>query len=628
MGKFGALNSEFALMSVTDTIQEKLSQLPRKPGVYLFKDGKGKTLYIGKAKVLTNRVRSYYHKSANHSLKINSMLHKAKNLEWIVTGSEVEALLTEANLIKEQMPHYNVLLRDDKSFPYIRITNEPYPQVFITRKLIHDSSKYFGPFTDVRDLRRTLKVLHKIFPIRSCDYKLNSATILAKRYSICLDYHIKKCQGPCEGLVTEEAYQEMICNVIRFLHGQTSGIRKSLKERMDLAASNRRYEEAAVYRDQLQSIEAYTKRQNKATASFEDRDVIAIADEGNDACGVVVRIRGGRIVGREKVFLMGVDDETMERMVSDFIRQFYLITHFVPGEIVVPARPEDEETLTSWLESKREKRLKFVVPQRGEKARLLRITRQNANLLLSEQLRKRKRRRELIPKMVSQLQEDLHLAVPPRKIEAFDISNIQGKHPVGSMVSFVDGNPKKSDYRKFKIKTIEGVDDFAMMREVVHRRYSRLKSEQTAFPDLILIDGGKGQLSMAVSALKELGLSYIPVAALAKRLEEVFLPDYSDPQSVSKASPGLILLRRIRDEAHRFAVSFHRQRRSKSSTKSLFDDVKGVGPITRKKLYDKFQDLETIAQASPSEIKNKIGVALPLATKIIKTARREMAIEL
>ena len=260
-------------MSVTDTIQEKLSQLPRKPGVYLFKDGKGKTLYIGKAKELTNRVRSYYHKSANHSLKINSMLHKAKNLEWIVTGSEVEALLTEANLIKEQMPHYNVLLRDDKSFPYIRITNEPYPQVFITRKLIHDSSKYFGPFTDVRDLRRTLKVLHKIFPIRSCDYKLNSATILAKRYSICLDYHIKKCQGPCEGLVTEEAYQEMICNVIRFLHGQTSGIRKSLKERMDLAASNRRYEEAAVYRDQLQSIEAYTKRQNKATASFEDRDV-------------------------------------------------------------------------------------------------------------------------------------------------------------------------------------------------------------------------------------------------------------------------------------------------------------------------------------------------------------------
>ena len=300
MGKFGALNSEFALMSVTDTIQEKLSQLPRKPGVYLFKDGKGKTLYIGKAKVLTNRVRSYFHKSANHSQKINSLLRKAKNLEWIVTGSEVEALLTEANLIKEQMPHYNVLLRDDKSFPYIRITNEPYPQVFITRKLIHDSSKYFGPFTDVRDLRRTLKVLHKIFPIRSCDYKLNSATILAKRYSICLDYHIKKCQGPCEGLVTEEAYQEMICNVIRFLHGQTSGIRKSLKERMDLAASNRRYEEAAVYRDQLQSIEAYTKRQNKATASFEDRDVIAIADKGNDACGVVVRIRGGRIVGRGK----------------------------------------------------------------------------------------------------------------------------------------------------------------------------------------------------------------------------------------------------------------------------------------------------------------------------------------
>ena len=615
-------------MSSNDPIQEKLSQLPRKPGVYLFKDNKGKTLYIGKAKVLTNRVRSYFHKSTNHSLKVNSLLRKVKDLEWIVTGSEVEALLTEANLIKEQMPHYNVLLRDDKSFPYIRITSEPFSQVFITRKVIHDNSKYFGPFTDVIDLRRTLKVLHKIFPIRSCDYNLNNTTISAGRYSVCLDYHIKKCQGPCEGLVTQKAYEEMIQNVIRFLHGQTSGIRKSLKERMESAANNMRYEEAATCRDQLQSVEKFAKRQNKATASFDDKDVIAIANDSNDACGVVVRIRGGRIVGREKVFLTGVLDETMERMVSDFIRQFYLITHFVPGEIVVPARPKDEKTLTNWLESKREKRLKFIVPQRGEKARLLRITRQNADLLLGEQLRKRERRKELIPAMVSQLQEALNLAVPPRRIEAFDISNIQGKQPVGSMICFVDGKPKKSDYRKFKIKTVEGVDDFAMMREVVHRRYSRLKSEHASFPDLILIDGGKGQLSMAMSALQELGLSYIPVAALAKRLEEVFLPGHSDPQSVSKTSPGLILLRRIRDEAHRFAVSFHRQRRAKLITKSLFDDVKGVGPVTRKKLYDKFQNLESIAQASSSEIKEKIGVALPLATKIIKAARRKTANEL
>ena len=615
-------------MSANDPIQEKLSQLPRKPGVYLFKDNKGKTLYIGKAKVLTNRVRSYFHKSTNHSLKVNSLLRKVKDLEWIVTGSEVEALLTEANLIKEQMPHYNVLLRDDKSFPYIRITSEPFSQVFITRKVIHDNSKYFGPFTDVIDLRRTLKVLHKIFPIRSCDYNLNNTTISAGRYSVCLDYHIKKCQGPCEGLVTQKAYEEMIQNVIRFLHGQTSGIRKSLKERMESAANNMRYEEAATYRDQLQSVEKFAKRQNKTTASFDDKDVIAIANDSNDACGVVVRIRGGRIVGREKVFLTGALDETMERMVSDFIRQFYLITHFVPGEIVVPARPKDEKTLTNWLESKREKRLKFIVPQRGEKARLLRITRQNADLLLGEQLRKRERRKELIPAMVSQLQEDLNLAVPPRRIEAFDISNIQGKQPVGSMICYVDGKPKKSDYRKFKIKTVEGVDDFAMMREVVHRRYSRLKSEHASFPDLILIDGGKGQLSMAMSALQELGLSYIPVAALAKRLEEVFLPGHSDPQSVSKTSPGLILLRRIRDEAHRFAVSFHRQRRAKLITKSLFDDVKGVGPVTRKKLYDKFQNLESIAQASSSEIKEKIGVALPLATKIIKAARRKTANEL
>ncbi len=580
-------------------LEEKLARIPRKPGVYLFKDTKGKTLYIGKAKVLKNRVRSYFLNSTSHPPKVASLVRKIQDLEWIVTGSEVEALLTEANLVKEEMPRYNILLRDDKSFPYIRITSEPFPRVLLTRKVEHDGSKYFGPYTDVKDLRRTLRVLHKIFPIRSCDYNLNDTTIGEKRYSVCLDYHIKKCQGPCEGLVSEGVYQEMITDVVRFLHGGTSHIRR-----------------------RLTSVEKFSQRQSKATATFDDRDIIAIAEEGNDACGVVVRVRGGKIVGREKVFMTGVSEETEGRMISDFIRQFYLITHFVPGEIVVPSLPKDGATLTEWLDAKRARCVKFIVPQRGEKARLLRITRQNADLLLREQLRKRERRKELVPAMVAQLQEDLNLSVPPRRIEAFDISNIQGSQPVGSMVCFVDGKPRKRDYRKFIIRAVEGIDDFAMMREVVYRRYARLKSENATFPDLILIDGGKGQLGMAVSALRELGLSYIPVAALAKRLEEIFLPEHREPQSIPKGSPGLILLRQIRDEAHRFALSFHRNRRAKKVTASIFDEIKGVGPSTREKLFGEFADLKSIAEASPKSVKTKTGVSLPVAKAIVERAVR------
>lgn len=606
-------------------IEDKLARIPRKPGVYLFKDNRGKTLYIGKARVLNNRVRSYFLKSASHPPKVASLVRKIQDLEWIVTGGEVEALLTEANLVKEQMPRYNILLRDDKSFPYIRITSEPFPRVLLTRKVEHDGSRYFGPYTDVKDLRRTLRVLHKIFPIRSCDYNLNAGTVAEKRYSVCLDYHIRKCQGPCEGLVSEEVYQEMIRDVVRFLHGGTTHIRRSLRERMEKASREMRYEEAALYRDQLTSVEKFARRQSKASASFDDRDIISIAEEGNDACGVVVRIRSGKIVGREKVFLTGVADEAMGRLLSDFVRQFYLITHFVPGEIVVPARPEDEETLTSWLESKRERRVKFIVPHRGEKVRLLKVTRQNADLLLREQLRKRARRRELIPTMVSQLQDDLSLTIPPRRIEAFDISNIGGTEAVGSMVCFMDGRPKKREYRKYKIRTVRSADDFAMIREVILRRYSRLKSENASFPDLVLVDGGKGHLGMAVSALQELGLTYIPVVALAKRLEEVFIPGQAEPQSISKSSPGLILLRRMRDEAHRFAISFHRQRRTRSVTKSIFDDLRGVGPVTRKKLFDQFRDLESIANSPPSELRARIGVALPLAKEIIKVARRTVS---
>ena len=602
-------------------ISKKVKSIPRKPGVYLFRDGKGKILYIGKAVVLRDRVRSYFQKSSVQAPRLISLVSRIRDVEWIVTGSEVEALLTEANLIKQHTPKYNVNLKDDKSFPYVQITNEPYPQVLLTRKIVRDGSKYFGPYTDVKTLRHTLKVIHKVFPIRSCNYAINDDIIALKKVSVCLDYHIRKCDGPCEGLVSEQDYSAMIREVVRFLHGKTDRIVASLKDKMAEASRHTQYEEAAGYRDQIEAVERFSKRQRKVSATFDDRDILAIAEEENDACAVVMRLRAGKVTGREKVFLTGVADGNMERTVSDFIRQFYLETDFIPAEIIMPAAVEDESALSEWLKGKRKNKVTLTVPLRGEKARLLRMTRTNAELLLGEYRRRKARRHELIPKMVQQLQSDLNLTVPPRRIEAFDISNIQGYVPVGSMVSFADGKPKKGNYRKFKIKTVKGVDDFAMMREVIYRRYARLKSEKATFPDLIVVDGGKGQLGMATSALQELGLTYIPIVSLAKRLEEVFVPGFSDPQSIPKTSPGLMLLRRIRDEAHRFAVSFHRQRRGKAATKSVFDDIRGVGPVTRKRLLSQFDSVEIIAKASVGELCDSVGVGKDIAGEIIAAAK-------
>ena len=489
------------------------------------------------------------------------MVKKIADLEWLVTRSESEALLTEVAMIKEHEPRYNILMRDDKSYPYVRITNEPFPQVLLTRKIVNDGSRYFGPFTEVYNLRETLKVIHKIFPVRSCSYLINDDIIARKKISVCLDYHIRKCLGPCEGLQSQEDYSAMVEEVVRFLHGRTDKIVKQLRIEMVEASKRQDYEEAALCRDRISAVEAFTKRQRKISSSFADQDIIAVALQQKDACAAVIRLRNGRIIGRERMFLSGVHEQNMSEILSGFMKQFYLESDFLPQEILLQEKPEGCDSLAEWLSEKRGKKVTITAPQRGEKAKLVRLSLQNAELLLAENIRKRERRRELVPEMIQQLQADLNLEVPPRRIEAFDISNIQGSNPVGSMVCFVDGVAKKSEYRKFKIKTVKGIDDFAMIREVVLRRYSRLKSEKATFPDLILIDGGKGQLSMAVSALQELGLSYISVIGLAKRLEEVYVPGSSDPQNIPKSSPGLFLLRRIRDEAHRFAVTVCDERR-------------------------------------------------------------------
>ena len=600
--------------------KDKVKQVPTKPGVYFFKNEGGEIIYIGKAKHLRNRVKSYFQNSKHQSAKNISMIKRIADIEWIVVGSEVEALLTEANLIKKHQPHYNINLRDDKSFPYIRITKEPYPRVFITREIIRDGSKYFGPYTDVRHLRRSLKAVHSIFPVRSCDYLINKKSIKDKKVSLCLDYHIKKCQGPCEGMVGEIDYNNMIKQVIQFLQGRTKETELYIKNQMDNASSIMRFEDAGIYRDQLHAIRKFKEQQRKVAADFEDRDVFSLAKDEDYGIAVIVRIRNGRITSREKISLRNID-ESDEVMMETILTRFYLESDFIPKEISLPVTPKNKDQLTNWLKQKRGGAIKLQIPQKGERAKEVRLAFQNAKLLLGEWLINRKKRMELVPKMISQLQDDLHMKVPPRKIEAFDISHLGGTNTVASLVCFVDGKPRKSLYRKFKVKTVDGIDDFASMREIVSRRYKRVKKEGKSLPDLILIDGGKGQLSMAVSALRELGLDYLPIVGLAKRLEEVFIPGSSDAQSIHKQSPGLILLRRIRDEAHRFAITFQKQQRTKTISKSIFHDIKGVGDKRVKKLLLIYKDLKTIAKLNPAKLQRDIGVSELIAKTIIKKAK-------
>ena len=602
------------------SLQSQLKNIPTSPGVYRFTNENEEIIYIGKAKNLRSRVRSYFQKGKSQSPKNLTMVRHIRGLEWIVVRSEVEALLTEANLIKQHSPRYNVMMKDDKSFPFIRITHEPFPQVLLTRKVVKDGSSYFGPFTDVHRLRTTLKALHKVFPIRSCSFYLDKQVITEKKVKLCLDYHIRKCEGPCEGLVSREHYQSMIDRIKQFMRGKTKEMTDYIMGQMRRSSAQMHYEEAAMYRDQLQAIRSFTKRQSQVAVDFADRDVIALARKTDIGIAVVIRIRNGRIFSREKIPLKGLDNQDADTMKS-VITRFYMDSDLIPREISLPHSPTDEKELLTWLKGRRGGTVRFLFPQRGEKVKELRITAQNAKLLLGEWIITRKKRKEQVPKMLTQLQEDLSLETPPRRIEAFDISHLGGTNTVASMVSFIDTRPRKKEYRKFNVKTVSGIDDFAAMREVVFRRYKRAKEEQGSLPDLVLIDGGKGQLSMAVSALRELGLDYIPIVGLAKKLEEVFMPGNPDAQTIHKQSPGLILLRRIRDEAHRFAITFQRQKRNKQMVHSMFGEIPGVGKKRLEKLLQAFDGPAAITQLTPEVINGETGIPVKIAKEIIKVAK-------
>lgn len=596
-------------------------QAPTKPGVYHFLNSKNRIIYIGKAKNIRNRIRTYFQKSNNRSPKNITMVKHVTDLEWIVVRNEVEALMTEANLIKEHQPRYNVDLRDDKSYPFIRVTNEPFPQVFLTRKVIRDGSKYYGPFTDSRRLRMILKALNKVFPIRSCSYFIDENTIKEKKISLCLDYHIKKCEGPCEGLVSKVQYLTMIDRIEDFLKGRTKITESYLNEMMMMASEGQKYEEAAMYRDQLNAIESFKSKQSHVATDFTERDVITLAKEGSLGVAVVLRIRNGKIFSRDKLLLKQLSQDDGVTM-KTVIMRFYMDSDFLPKEISLQFSPKDEVDLILWLKKKKKGAIRFIYPKKGEKVKELKVTMQNSKLLLGEWLINRQKRKDQVPRLLAQLKEDLNMDEPPRKIEAIDISHLGGSNTVASLVHFFDGQPKRSQYRKYNIKSVNGIDDFAAMREVVLRRYKRVKEENTTIPDLILVDGGKGQLSMALSALRELGMDYIPIIGLAKKLEEVFVPGNSEPQVIHKSSPGLLLLRRIRDEAHRFAITFQKSKRKKQLTKSIFDDIRGLGKKRMVKLLQTFNGPKEIAGLTPEVISAETKIPIKIAKEIIKVAKK------
>jgi len=599
-----------------DKLKDKRDGVPRKPGCYLFKDRQGKVIYIGKAKVLRNRVASYFQDGRSEGPKLERLKSKIRDFEVIITDTEMEALILEMNLIKEYKPRYNINLKDDKSFPYIRVTNERYPRIFPTRKIVHDGSKYFGPYTDVGSMRTLLKSVKRIFPVRSCNYDLTEEVVAKKKHRLCLDYHIKKCDGPCEDLVTAENYGIMVKQVISFINGKNNRVVIELKEKMKRLAANRKYEEAGRVRDQIEFIENFQYKQKVVTDDLQDRDIVAVALHEDDACGVVFKIRDGKILGRQHYYLRGVEGESLTEVVSSFLKQFYLKTDFVPEQIYLPTQVDEMESIENWLARKRGGRVGLVVPQRGQKAKLVQMTRRNAELLLDELKLQKLKSKDFLHHNVKALQRDLRLSHPPKRIECFDISNIQGSDPVASMVTFVGGKPRKSDYRKFKIKSKTTPDDFAMMAEAIRRRYAGSLAKKMDTPDLVLVDGGKGQLSVAHKVFDELGAVNQPLAALAKRLDEVYLPGIPDPQNIPRTSSGLKLLQQIRDEAHRFAVTYHRTLRSKRTLRSDLDAIPGVGPERRALLLKTFGSVAAVREATVDELEMVENISANLARDI------------
>ena len=591
---------------MNQTLETKLKNLPDSPGVYQFLNENGKVIYVGKARNIKNRVRTYFQKNIP-SVKTQTLIGKTADLELIITDNEIEALVLENNLIKDLKPRYNVNLKDDKSYPYIKVTNEPFPRIYPTRRVIKDGSRYFGPYTDVKTMKSALRMINQVFKIRSCKLNITADAIEKRKFRVCLDYHIKKCDGPCEGLISEKDYKEMVDEVTKVLRGKTDDLLKELKNRMNSAVGLLEFEKAAELRDKIDHLSVISSKQKVVSEDFYDRDIIAAAYEGKDSACTVFNIRSGKLTGKKQLKLSMEPGEEAGNIYSAAVKFYYSEYVEVPREIVLEEEPSDKETLEEWLSTKAERKVSITIPQRGSLKSLVKMCKENAILQLKElQIQKMKNQGQ-VPYAVSALQRDLHLKVLPKKIECFDISNLQGSDSVASMVVFEDGKPKKSLYRKFIIKSVEGPNDFASMQEVIQRRYSKLKEENAPLPDLIMVDGGKGQLSSAVEILNGLGYEDYNIIGLAKRLEEVFFPGRSEAESIPKTSSGLKLLQQVRDEAHRFAITFHRGRRSKRTIKTELTEIKGIGPSTAQILLKELGSLSVIKNSSFDQLSQLVG---------------------
>jgi excinuclease ABC subunit C len=596
---------------MNEGLQEKLTNLPTNPGVYLYKDNKDQIIYVGKAKRLRNRVRSYFQDAANHSVKTQIMVSKVHDVELYVTDTEAEALILENNLIKKHRPKYNITYKDDKSLPYVCLTKSDRPRVFPTRTLFRDGSKYFGPYDHVGKMKDMLEVIRKAFGLCSCavtSRNLDRSRGLPKWHS-CFEEYV----GTCSVELNQQDYNMIMDRVLRLLNGKTDGLIRELKYDMEMASKSLQFEEAARLRDGIRALEKYSEKMKVMSTDSIDRDTFALEvnyDEGI-ACGVLFRIRDGRLIGRLHKYLSDVDDRSPEEMLQAFVEDYYTsdLAVMTPEEVHLSHALPDDEPLLSYLWQEHGKKVPIVVPKIGEKIQMIRMAQSNARLLISEWvLQKKKAEIDRIPHSIKNLQIELKLPQPPRHIECFDNSNLQGSDPVASMVCFIDGKPKANEYKKYNIKTVEGPDDYASMREVLIRRYSKLNQSKTKLPDLIVVDGGKGQLSSAVDALNEVGLHrQIPVIGLAKRLEEIFIPGKTDALMLPKTSSGLKLLQRLRDEAHRFAITFHRQKRSQRTFRSSLSDIHGVGKVSAEKLLKRFGSVKRISELSEEELIAEAG---------------------
>ena len=598
-----------------DNIKNALAVLPDKPGVYLMHDAEGKVIYVGKAVVLKNRVRSYFRNLASHTPKVKAMVAKIAEIETIVTSSEVEALILECNLIKKYRPRYNISLKDDKTYPYLKVTlQEDFPRLHMTRRLSRDGAKYYGPYADAGAMYATMKLLKTMFPLRSCR-RMNPDRP-------CLNYHIKRCLAPCAGYVSKEEYGKMIKSVCMVLDGRTTELERDLKQRMQEAAEEYAFEEAARLRDQLQAVERLNESQKAVTNNGGDMDVIGFAQDMTGNCLQIFFVRKGKLIGRDNFFLQDGGD-TPQEVLTAFLKQYYNEATFIPREIVLPRLPEPEEQqlIELWLRQKAERKVELFTPQRGVKRELLQLANDNAQKLLDERLRKG----SLSLKNDAQAAEELQLALglehSLERMDCFDISHTQGSETVASMVVFRNGSISKKDYRKYKILSAEGKpDDFKSMQEVVYRRYKDYED----LPNLVVIDGGKGQLSSALEVIRGLGLADLPVVGLAKREEEIFLPHQSTSILLDRDSAALHLIQRIRDEAHRFAITFHRKLRGKRNLVSVLDHVEGIGPKRRQALWKAFKTLDAMKAASVEELAAVEGMNSTAAQTLYDFFRLEL----